>query len=398
MSLYDVIVVGLGPAGSSAAYFSSKSGLSVLAIDKESFPRKKSCGGGVAAKVDDIFDFDLSSVYEGSAKGAVLSYRTRKYLEVTSINNKTVVNLVRRELFDELLLTRAREAGASVLEGRRVVGASEDLETVTLTLDDDSTYSARFVLFADGASGFSNRYLSFKAPGQAISITTEVPLKGAIDLPEVGARLFLDLGIFKRGYGWIFPKKDFLSVGVAADASIYNGASLRKGFYEFFQGHKLLKGLTPGALKGWIIPVNNTGEGVITRGRSALLGDAGALVDPFLGEGLYYAVRSGQMGAEAVKNAIRNSSIDLAEYQRAVESEFYPEFKSLADMGSLIYKHTRLWFFMATRYPQVMSRYLGVVAGTESPVEFSDWLRAKLRAKPWKLPFAYLLSLFSKEY
>ena len=116
--MHDVIVVGLGPAGSTAAYELASSGLRVLALDKEKFPRYKSCGGCISTKIERELDFDISGAVEDTVYGATFTYKSGRPVDIMS--DRPVGYNVMRDRFDNLLVGKAREAGAEVIDGCRV--------------------------------------------------------------------------------------------------------------------------------------------------------------------------------------------------------------------------------------------------------------------------------------
>src|SRR4030067_1740679 len=109
--MYDAIVVGLGPAGSSASRDLAGAGLRVLGIDKETFPRYKSCGGCISTRIGRILDFEISGVVEEKVKGATYTYKSGRAMDIFS--DRLVGYNVMRGAFDALLLSQAKEAGGS---------------------------------------------------------------------------------------------------------------------------------------------------------------------------------------------------------------------------------------------------------------------------------------------
>jgi flavin-dependent dehydrogenase len=201
--MYDAIVVGLGPAGSTAARGLAMAGLRVLGVDKETFPRYKSCGGCISTKIERILDFDISAAIEERVKGATYTYKSGRAMDILS--DRPVGYNVMRDTFDALLLAKAKEAGAEVIEGVRVVKAADKGPSVEVKLADGRTFEAKVLVGADGSSGFIGRELFGLNPKEAaVSITAEVPLpKSARSYSE---KLFIDFGSGLR-YGWISQER-----------------------------------------------------------------------------------------------------------------------------------------------------------------------------------------------
>ncbi|MFQ5354173.1 MAG: geranylgeranyl reductase family protein [Thermodesulfobacteriota bacterium] len=388
---YDVAVVGLGPAGATAAYYLALEGFKVIAFDKEKFPRYKPCGGCISTKVEGLLDFDISPVVEDTVRGAVFTYRSGRDLEILS--DRTVGYNVMRDTFDDLIVKQASAAGAEIVEGCRIKGLTEEKDSVTLYAQSGREYRAKFIVGADGASGFLGReHFGLDAKEAAVSITAEVPYERSL-FPGIEGRLFIDFGLVPFGYGWIFPKKEFLSVGLAGEAMKVRG-DIKDYFNTFVQTHALLKKLKIDNRVGWTVPVFYERAMALraVKGRVALAGDTGHLVDPFLGEGIYYAIRTAKAAASSIADSLKNGSPDLASYQNWVEQEIYPEFRAADKMSALVYNYPRLWYKLLEKEPDIMRRYYDVIRGRESNGSFYEWIFSRIRSKPWKVLRGWLQS------
>ena len=129
---YDVIVVGGGPGGSTAARFCAKAGLKTLILEKERLPRYKPCGGCLSAKTVRLFDFDLSPVIENTIYGAKFTYCSRDPFLIESKN--PIAFLVMRDRFDQLLIDKAFEVGTEILDGQKVTKVEEGADGVEVDL------------------------------------------------------------------------------------------------------------------------------------------------------------------------------------------------------------------------------------------------------------------------
>ncbi|MFQ5441789.1 MAG: geranylgeranyl reductase family protein [Thermodesulfobacteriota bacterium] len=389
--IYDAIVVGLGPAGSTAAYRLASEGLNVLAFDKEKFPRYKPCGGCISTKVEDVLGFDISGVIEDTVRGAVFTYKSGRTMEILS--DRPVGYNVMRDRFDNLLVEKAREAGAETIEGCRVTGLEETGDSVSVVTSHNETFKAKFLVGADGASGFVGRdYFGLDKREAAVSITAEVPSNGNL-AHDVTGKLFIDFGLVPFGYGWIFPKKECLSVGMAGDIEKVRG-KVKGYFSSFVKTHGLLKDMEVSERTGWTVPIFYNPEFNAVKGRVLVAGDTGHLVDPFLGEGIYYAIHTAGAAADAIASCIRDGSADLSPYQKWLEREIYPEFRAAEKISSLVYKYPRLWYALLEREPGIMLRYYDVIRGVESGKSFYEWVFARIRSKPWKVLRGWVQSRF----
>lgn len=388
--MFDVIVAGLGPAGSSAAYDLAKRGFKVLGLDKETFPRYKSCGGCISTKIERILDFPIDEAIDDTVYGATFTYKSERKIDI--ISDRPVGHNVMRDKFDYFLVKKAIEAGVQVLEGRRVTNVTDSGERVTVKCANGESFSAKFLIGADGAAGFVGRSHFGLDPKQvAVSVTAEVPYDR--DSAGCKGRLFIDFGSVPYGYAWVFPKEKYLSAGIAGDVAKVGGRI--KGYFdEFLRTHHSVKGLCTDDRIGWTVPVYYTGAPSSVKGRVALAGDTGHLVDPFLGEGIYFAIRTAKGAAGVIAGCLQNGTSDLTPYQAWLEKEIIPEFRSAEKLSDLVYTHPRLWYSIVEKDPELMLRYYDVIRGLESCDSFYSWVHGKVRSKPWKMLRRWVESRF----
>ncbi len=379
----DVIVVGLGPAGSTAAYRLASMGYKVVALDKESFPRYKSCGGCVSIKIDAIKDFDFSHLVESTITGATFSFKARKSLDI--ISDRPLGYNVRRDVFDAFLVEKARQAGARILEERRVKDFIATPGSVTVITDTGEAFKGKFLICADGSvGGVARQYFGFDPKESAISLTAEVAYDPSM-VEEMRGKLYIDFGSVPHGYAWIFPKEKFLSVGLAGDAKHLRGRRLQDCFEAFTRDHRVLKDFEIEERAGSTIPFFYKGMPPVTKGRVLAVGDAAHMVDPFLGEGIYFAIKSAQVAAEAVDRCLSKKTNTLAHYTDWVRNDIARDFIALEKLSKLIYNYPRLWFGLIERNHDIMYRYFDVIRGETRAEEFYKWVFSKVKRKPWKV-------------
>ncbi|MFZ5876031.1 MAG: NAD(P)/FAD-dependent oxidoreductase [Nitrospirota bacterium] len=365
---YDAIVVGGGPAGAAAAYEIAAAGRGVLLLEREQFPRYKVCGGGLSARLDHVIGTAYHETVEASVHGIEFVYRGADAFSVDA--DGPLARFVMRARFDAWLVDRAAAAGAHVRFGEPAIEINEEDDAGVWVRTARGSYRAPCLVGADGANSRLAKRLN---PDHALRgvYGLEAEFAGAAPPP----RAALEMGAVPGGYGWVFPKRDGVSIGVAG---FYGAEPRPKERYERAMGAQpALRGRTLPAPVGHPIPVFTGGCCVASR-RIGLAGDAGRLVDPFFGEGIYFGILSGQQLGRTITRQLDHGAIDLREYGRWVRAELEPELAVTARLASIAYGHPRLWYDAMRAHPDVVGWMYDVLRG-ESTFQ-SLWSRLKRHA------------------
>lgn len=282
---YRVIVVGAGPAGISTALHLHRNGVQCCLIDKATFPRFKLCGGLITEKTADLLksygidDFD-TVVKEKTNKVNILNNKQN----VVSITTEKYFNLVDRMEFDNWLLNKYIICGGEAILGERVIEIDLDDKIVKTEKDN---YSYDYVVGADGAKGVSSKLVERHPISYAFGMETEVSTS---DEGDKDVSIDLDVAIAKDGYGWRFPKGKKTLYGYAFSYS------------KNIDYNSFTKSYLPGGTKakGAFLPYGGNLKTVVNEKGLLLVGDAAGFVDAVTGEGTYYAIKSGELAAEAL--------------------------------------------------------------------------------------------------
>jgi len=263
-----------------------------------------------------------------------------------------------RDRFDAYLMDRARQAGCEIREDEPAigVGAQNGVMEVKTPLGE---YQARTLIGADGVPSLVAKGLfSPNVRSCAVGLESEVPsMQGHSWSPE---SVLIDIGAIRWGYAWVFPKGDHLSCGAG---TFYRGRQdIRKVYTEFTEGQPALPPVEDQQTMGHLITHFSKKIGPMVNNRTLLVGDAAGLVDPFLGEGIYYAIRSGQMAAEAVAGFLKEER-PLSSYEDAVRSEIYPELSAALKIARVVYHFPHLIFRLSSRRPGWLIGYGRVLQG-----------------------------------
>ncbi len=288
--MYDVIIVGAGPGGASAAYFLGEAGQRVLVLEKATLPRYKTCGGGLSTRMlEKYFPFSFDPVIESHMSS--MSYALGDEHVTVPLPDRSLC-MVMRDRFDAHILAHAQ---ADVRQGAAVRSVIEQDDSVIVVTADGNTFEGRYLIGADGANSIVARSLGLRQ-GKTLVAALEAEVAAP---PDVQARfadgpLFI-FGEVRLGYLWIFPKAEHLSVGIAALHP--KPGQLQTTLQRVMARYDVsLEGV---ALHGHPIPVYTHRE-KITTSRALLVGDAAGLADPLSGEGIRMAIKSGRLAAEAI--------------------------------------------------------------------------------------------------
>ena len=280
-AMYDVIVVGGGPAGGTAAFFLGEAGLRVLLLEKARLPRYKTCGGGLSlAFLAQQFPFSFEPAVASEVQAFSYAFAGDT---VTIPVEPGVIGMVMRDQFDAHLLAHTH---AELHQGVAVRQVTESAQAVTVETETGERYTARYLIGADGANSVVAHALGLrKQRNLAAAIEVEAHVSPPVLQRFAGRPVFI-FGKIRLGYLWIFPKADHLSVGIAALHPRRGElqATLRRVMHAYDID---LDGLP---LHGHPIPLYSGRERIATR-RTLLAGDAAGLADPLSGEGIRYAVQ-----------------------------------------------------------------------------------------------------------
>jgi len=356
--LYDLIVVGAGPAGAVLAYELARQGCQVLVLEKETLPWGKPCGGGLPLKTVRALPFDASSVLEREVEGEIVSFRGRELLRARV--ERPFAWLVMRDRFDHFLAQKAAAAGARLLD-ETAVAAVEEADGRVTALTPRGRFQARWLAGADGANSTVTRSVGLlrqQPRGVAIEAELEVP---AAALELQGGYATFDFGAVPYGYGWVFPKQNHLSAGVF-HARAGKAPGLRGWLETFIQAQPSLRNYIRLHLRGHRISLGGARQ-TLHRGHTLLVGDAAHLADPWLGEGIYYAIRSAGLAAEALMQALAEGGPGLSLYTRNVHAQIGLELAAARRLALFVYRSPGLCSRLMSRSVQMQRDVCATIRG-----------------------------------
>jgi geranylgeranyl reductase family protein len=350
---YDVIVAGAGPAGTTAGRALAGAGARVLILDKARFPRPKACGGGLPPHILPFLGPLPGEILEASACRARFSCAGGRPFEVAL--EPPGIAMVMRDAFDDHLLQGAVDAGCEILEGRDVTDVSESDGGVEVATRGGEVWRGRWLIGADGplsrvaqAIGLFPRRLL----GVGLSAETEVPPP---DRERLGATVCIDFGVVPSGYGWVFPKRDHLSCGVAT--MLPRLPDIRARLHDFLDRIPATKGRTGMRIQGHPLPYCD-GTPALATHRTLLVGDAASLVDPLTGEGIHFAVMSGRAAAWVI-----TEGRPLREYEEQMNDEIRLDLHYATRLAGLFYRYPSVSYGIGVRSRRAVRLFEELLAG-----------------------------------
>jgi len=339
MKHVKVIIVGGGPAGSTCGYLLQKGDQDCLIIDKSQFPRDKLCGGGLTPKahmaIGRIFN-DLQYDYYCADKMNI--YADNKFY--CTFNLSPEIRTVSRKVFDNLLLEEYKKAGGKVKQGR-VTNIKEENGRIFVKLVSGEVLSCDILVGADGANSVVRKYLQ---PGYK---------RGIVCLEKItDKRMEEDIKVifdrrFRNGYMYVFPNNNGNVIGCGHK---------RSSIQEFKDIMKEYNIRDEEKIKGAYIPMLEK-INYPFRKNVLLIGDAGGYADSMTGEGIYYAVKTGENAAIAISG---NGNF------REISESVIKEVRIIRWMSIIFYLRPIhklfLWMctkpFLSRRISRAVNRYL----------------------------------------
>ena len=294
--IYDTVIIGAGPAGSHLSYLLAKHGQKVALVDRSIFPRDKLCGGLLTYKTIELLNASYpESDFDGlDIKSVTVYYKNEK---MVSFNILSSSRIVRRYSFDTNLISLAKEQNVSFYFGTSL--KTINFRDNEVLLSNGTILKYKQLVGADGAlskvrkaSGLPNNQLGF-------CVEAHISWDKLNDQSHLSThRIEIYYGDYSQGYAWLFPSSDALVVGVGNIANGMKEKEIVDRFYLFLRDILCCDNVS---LRGAYIPSGNS----VILGSSQhknvhLIGDAAGLIDPFTGEGIYYALLSAEMLAKAI--------------------------------------------------------------------------------------------------
>ncbi|NVM46038.1 MAG: NAD(P)/FAD-dependent oxidoreductase [Candidatus Lokiarchaeota archaeon] len=389
---YDLIIVGGGPGGATAAKIAAEHNANVLVLEAAEEGRYKCCAGGIPIRNEEFSPIP-NGVGDREITGGVLFTPKNGPMEFEASGKNNKGYCMFRTDFDKFLLDNAQDAGAQVIYRVRVkrIELAKDKGVKVIGMEE---YQSKCVILATGLGGAQlQRSLGLEVPPMVGGIQAEISVPESNIDEEFGNRVweFFDRDLIDHGIGWVFPKSQALSIGVLGKGikmSHFNAFLKNPFIKEKIEGRKMK---TFGGRKVWAAPIPDRMIANPYRDRVMVIGDACGTADPILYEGIYQARLSGKIAAEVFIQALGEEDFgesSLARYNELLLNNLYEEdlrysykFHHLLYHSGLLERIIEAAYSMAQDDPEMMQSTIALFTGSETRKH--SW--EVMMSRKWKL-------------
>jgi geranylgeranyl reductase family protein len=346
-TIFDIAVIGAGPAGAMAAYTAAKAGLRCALIEKEALPRYKICGGGLVGRGVACVPFDLSSVIHGEFRTIEVYSNGYKHRSQAQ-SSQPIISMVMRDEFDAYLVKQAVSQGAVLFASTALQGL-EFGDEIHILRTSQGPLRARAIIAADGATSPTAKLAGWAQDTRVSIPALEYEVQpSAATFTRLAQSVRFDMDAFGQGYGWSFPKAEHLSLGVGA---MKKGGKLElKPSYAAYARELGIEEASQQSQHGYVIPVAPRTDGFV-KNRVFLAGDAAGLADPLTAEGISNALASGIWAAQALIDAGMDCSRAKEAYEQKLQTEIVAQHQVAGQLAH--------WFYSNLTARNLLLRHFG---------------------------------------
>ena len=389
---YDLIIVGGGPGGSTAAKIAAESGAKVLMLEAAEEGRYKCCAGGIPLSNEEFSPIP-KGVNDREITGGVLFTPTKGVMEFETTDERDKGYCMFRTDFDKYLVDLAHDAGTQVEYKFRVKDIKIN-KTGEVLVRGPKEFRSKCLIIATGIAGARlQRGLGIEVPPLINAVQAEFAIPESVIDEEFGNKVweFFDTTLVEHGIAWAFPKLNAVSIGVL-------GKGVKKTHFENFLKYPIMKDKLEGremmefnGLKVWSAPIPDRMIEKPYGNRVMVIGDACGTADPILYEGIYQARLSGKLAAKVFCESLEEGNFDektLARYDELLREKLYNEdtryaykFHQLLFHSKLLERLIDATYLLAQDDPEMMDATIALFSGNQT----RKVIWKTMMSRKWKL-------------
>jgi len=285
-----------------------------------------------------------------------------------------IATLVSRNLLDDFLINKAKESGAEIIFEQKVINIKENSNEVKVYTNETS-FKCKYLVIAEGAHGALKYKIRRrdKKNEYGICVVTEIPEKNDVIDKYILNAIDIHFGVANLGYGWIFPHEKYFSVGIGGSAQYLTEP--KKVMIEFLKKNGFQINVD---MKVHLIPAGGIYRRLSSE-RVILSGDSAGFVGSFYGEGISYAIRSGQIAVTVINDKLKNNNLNISfEYRNHCQKEFGKNLNYSLKLSKLMHQFPNVFFKIFTSNDIVIDRFLEVPAVKNTYKNYMKWILLRL--------------------
>ncbi len=374
MNLKDVVIVGAGAAGASAAFHLANLNKSVILLDKSEHTSIKPCGGGMAASVQNFFPFNLSPIVDEVIKTVEFSWCLSDPV-IANLPGTSPFWITRREKLDEFIIENALKKGAEMIKPFKVSDIKKEHSYWVVSSEDGDRILAKAVIIADGSNSPWPKLFDIGPKKLHYALTTSVRLNRRGLIKEGTSRF--EFGLVHHGFAWAFPLKNSVNIGVGTfigQSSSNTETILAKLLPSLgFQEHEGIR--SNSLLRVW------NGHSKLHNNEILVIGDAASLCDPFLAEGLRPALMSGKEAATCINSWLEGKADSLDSYTRNMKLNWGNSMAWGRRISQAFYRFPKIGYQLGIKRPTAPERIAQILSGEMSYADIAQRVIKRLILK-----------------
>ncbi len=356
MKIKDVLIVGGGASGASAAFHLANEGKQVCILEKDENIRIKSCAGGMASSVQKLFPFDLKPAVEQVIREVDFSWCLKDHV-IAELKSSSPFWIVKRESLDSLILSEAIKLGAELLQTFTVSSIDRKNDYWQVSSKEGRKVQGKVVVIADGSCSKWPSIFNLGPKSTHHASTTSVRLNDRGSLKDGSSRF--EFGLIRNGFAWAFPLKNGINVGVGTfigqqknNSDLILEQLLPNLGFDPREGIRQQR-----KLRVWNGHHKLHGECILA------VGDAASLCDPFLAEGLRPALMSGQQAAININDLLEGKAENLSGYSLAIRNRWGNSMAWGRRIAQVFYRFPKVGYQLGIKRPTAPQRIAQILSG-----------------------------------